>query len=217
MSISAVALVIGLAAADCANAQAVYVGPRAYEPILRPYEVMSIVRSAGLNPLTRPLRRGATYVVVAADRTGGRMRVVVDAFRGNILAAHSTMVMTPALGHPAPLSALPRHDAVPGAGTTAGGPLLPPPAPNARPASPHPAIASVQPTGPGRAKPLPLPRPRPGLAANDAPDKPTGSVPSVRAPPAGTATDTPPGDKPPAPAAAEPREVAPVGPNLPSE
>ena len=55
------------------------------EPALPPYEIMSIVRSTGLAPLTRPMRRGPYYVLVAVDRAGRQMRVVVDAQLGDIV------------------------------------------------------------------------------------------------------------------------------------
>ena len=90
-------LAFGVAGAGIANAQTVYVGPRvyysrAYEPGARiyagsllPFEVMRIVRSTGLAPVSRPMRRGAYYEVIAANRAGGQMRVVVDAFAGDIV------------------------------------------------------------------------------------------------------------------------------------
>jgi hypothetical protein len=53
--------------------------------VLPPYEIMSIVRSTGLAPLTRPMRRGPYYVLVAVDRAGRQMRVVVDAQLGDIV------------------------------------------------------------------------------------------------------------------------------------
>jgi len=62
-----------------------YMGPGPSEPALPAYEIMSIVRSTGLSPLTRPMRRGAYYVLVAVDRVGRQMRVVVDAQLGDIV------------------------------------------------------------------------------------------------------------------------------------
>jgi hypothetical protein len=59
-----------------------------YAPgVLPPYEIMTIVRSTGLRPLDRPLRRGPTYVLHAVGRRGGpELRVVVDARYGDILS-----------------------------------------------------------------------------------------------------------------------------------
>ena len=65
-----------------ANAQAIYFGPRVYDAGLPPHEIMRIVRSTGLAPLTRPARRGPYYVLLATNRSGGQMRVVVDAYAG---------------------------------------------------------------------------------------------------------------------------------------
>jgi hypothetical protein len=106
-AILAAALAFGVAGAGIANAQTVYVGPRvydsrAYEPggriydgSLLPFEVMRIVRSTGLAPLSRPMRRGAYYEVIAANRAGGQMRVVVDAFAGDIVKVNPIMAGGP--------------------------------------------------------------------------------------------------------------------------
>ncbi len=59
--------------------------------MLPPYEIMSIVRSTGLAPLTRPMRRGPYYVLVAVDRAGRQMRVVVDAQLGDIVNMRPAM------------------------------------------------------------------------------------------------------------------------------
>ena len=84
-------LALGLTGAGSADAQAIYYGPRVYDPgprvydpALPPYEIMRIVRSAGLAPLTRPTRRGSYYVVIAGTRSGGHMRVLVDAYAGEV-------------------------------------------------------------------------------------------------------------------------------------
>jgi hypothetical protein len=80
-------LVVGFGAAPSAQAQPIYVRPDIGVPGLPPYQVISIVRSAGLAPLTRPLRRGPTYVLLATDRRGRDLRVVVDAYAGDIVSA----------------------------------------------------------------------------------------------------------------------------------
>jgi hypothetical protein len=71
--------------------------------VLPPYEIMSIVRSTGLAPLTRPMRRGPYYVLVAVDRAGRQMRVVVDAQLGDIVnmrPATAAVSYGPELGRP---------------------------------------------------------------------------------------------------------------------
>src|SRR5947199_77406 len=75
-----------------ANAQAIYFGPRVYDAGLPPHEIMRIVRSTGLAPLTRPARRGPYYVLLATNRSGGQMRVVVDAYAGDIVRVNPMLV-----------------------------------------------------------------------------------------------------------------------------
>jgi hypothetical protein len=76
---------LGIGTVGSVGAQTVYAGPGLSDPALPPYEIMSIVRSTGLAPLTRPMRRGPYYVLVAVDRVGRQMRVVVDAQLGDIV------------------------------------------------------------------------------------------------------------------------------------
>jgi hypothetical protein len=95
LAICAALSLLGFGAAGTAVAQAVYAGSGyagpgyapsgPSDPVLPPYEIMSIVRSTGLAPLTRPMRRGPYYVLVAVDRAGRQMRVVVDAQLGDIV------------------------------------------------------------------------------------------------------------------------------------
>src|SRR5262249_47488429 len=88
-------IALGLCGAGAAQAQPYYYGygPSYYDQALPPYEIMRVVRSTGLLPLSRPMRRGPTYVVVATNRSGGQMRVVVDAFRGDILNVNPLVAM----------------------------------------------------------------------------------------------------------------------------
>jgi hypothetical protein len=183
---------LGLGAAGTARAQTIYVGPGLPDPALPPYEIMSIVRSTGLTPLTRPVRRGAYYVLVAVDRVGREMRVVVDAQLGDIVNLRPALAAgsyDPALGRPngppgfsaaAPdtgYSARPGGDLY-GARPSAENalpPTPPRPIPGARAANaPPPGVASPPPTRlavaePALPPPPPLPRPRPKLALNEAP------------------------------------------------
>jgi hypothetical protein len=65
-------------------------GPQAVRPpaagLVPPHEVLTIVRSTGLNPLERPARRGANYALRAVEPDGQQVRVVVDARSGEILS-----------------------------------------------------------------------------------------------------------------------------------
>jgi hypothetical protein len=56
------------------------------QAVLPPYEILTIVRSAGLDPLSRPARQGSTYALRAIDSYGEEVHVVVGAQRGQILS-----------------------------------------------------------------------------------------------------------------------------------
>jgi hypothetical protein len=129
LAICAVLGLLGLGAAGTAAAQAVYVGPGyagsgLSDPVLPPYEIMSIVRSTGLAPLTRPMRRGPYYVLVAVDRAGRQMRVVVDAHLGDIVnmrPAVAAATYGPEAGRPE----VGRPSGLPGAAGVPLGPTAP--------------------------------------------------------------------------------------------
>ena len=95
--------VLGVAGAETAAAQGLYYygpgpgyyGPRYYVPGLAPWRVARIVRSAGLQPLSAPARRGPIYEVVALDPEGRHMRVAVDAYRGAITSVRPVAVLRP--------------------------------------------------------------------------------------------------------------------------
>jgi hypothetical protein len=156
-------VLLGAGTAGTAGAQIVYPVAPASEAVLPPYEVMSIVRSTGLAPLARPMRRGPYYVLVAVDRVGRQMRVVVDARLGDIVN------LRPALASGSFGPELARANALPGAAPAAE----PAPPPIASVPNPRPPSAASQPLPPTHlavtepASPPPLPRPRPHLAASD--------------------------------------------------
>jgi hypothetical protein len=54
--------------------------------VLPPHEIITIVRSAGLNPVSRPTRRGMNYLLRAVDEGGQEVRVVVDGRIGEVIA-----------------------------------------------------------------------------------------------------------------------------------
>jgi hypothetical protein len=62
---------------------------------LPPYEVEAIVRSMGLRPIAPPLRRPRVYVVDAVDARGFRVRAIVHARRGDVLAVTPVYVAPP--------------------------------------------------------------------------------------------------------------------------
>ncbi|MEI8153910.1 MAG: hypothetical protein WCG92_20325 [Hyphomicrobiales bacterium] len=58
-----------------------------FEPgSLPPYEVLTIVRSTGLDPVGRPMRNGPNYVMHAIDNAYREVRVVISARSGEILS-----------------------------------------------------------------------------------------------------------------------------------
>jgi hypothetical protein len=116
---------------------------------LPPHEVLTIVRSAGFQPIGRPARDGDNYVLRAVDRYGQDVQVIVDAEDADILFVRR-------LG-----SVAPRYDrATP---TDFAGPRLghAPRYPDFFGNVPRPPRAVPGSRTPARAGP-PLPRPRPG-------------------------------------------------------
>jgi hypothetical protein len=187
-------LLLGFATAGTAGAQAVYTGSGRPDPVLPAYEIMSIVRSTGLAPLTRPMRRGPYYVLVAVDRVGRQMRVVVDAQLGDIVNLRPALAAgsyDPELARPnvSPGVAVPPPPNPSGAAAAygshpSGGNSPVPLPPGSIPNEPNPRAAAAPPPAPPPAAPPPtrvavaepalpppppLPRPRPKLALNEAP------------------------------------------------
>jgi hypothetical protein len=68
--------------------------------------VVAAVRSAGLAPATLPVKIGSTYVMHAVDKRGTKVRVVLAANTGEILAVHSAAAkqddVTKSLGNSRP-------------------------------------------------------------------------------------------------------------------
>ena len=54
-------------------------------PALPPYEVVTIVRSMGFDPASRPVLRGPVWVVRAFDNQNVLVRVAVDARTGRVV------------------------------------------------------------------------------------------------------------------------------------
>jgi hypothetical protein len=126
---------------------------------LSPYEASRIVRTAGFDPVTPPLREGPTYVLRAIDFRGVLMRVVVDA-RSGALRAVNRIVANPETYGPVGMLTMPEAGPVPygppefaSRETTPGDELATPPTP---------PVAAVDPVAvPLLSEPVPLPRPRP--------------------------------------------------------
>ncbi|MEA2976499.1 MAG: hypothetical protein QOF19_2019 [Alphaproteobacteria bacterium] len=76
---------------------------------LPPYEILTIVRSTGLEPLSQPLRRGSTYILRAIDGYGEEVRVMVDARGGEILSVQPVVPVAAPYGAPGPRYVDPRY------------------------------------------------------------------------------------------------------------
>jgi len=161
-------LALALGMITTANAQH-YVGPRMhevapriYDPGVPPSEVMAIVRSAGLAPLSRPVRRGGAYVLTAAGRGGSQVRVVVDAYEGDILRVSPLYAAGRDEGPRITYGRDSRFDG--------GVPPVPPRSvPNPRLSSAPPSVAPAPDAKPQQA---PLPRRRPSVATAAPPAEP---------------------------------------------
>ena len=168
-------LAVGLAASAQAQPIAPYYPGTAYPganypgamypgagPALPPYEIVTIVRSTGLEPLSRPLRQGPTYVLRAIDPAGQEMRVIANARTGRLLQ----VVPVPGARYVGPMTPPPYGRPIGRMVPDGNGPSsriagLPPGAQDAPVAAP-PLPRAVQ-AGP------PLPRPRPKVAAAEQP------------------------------------------------
>jgi hypothetical protein len=162
-----------------------YGGPRPYYAPgpyggegISPYEVAAIVRSANLQPISRPWRNGANFMVRATNARGEVVNVLIDAYRGRILRI--------ALAETAPIARVspdPRVDGTASEYDEDGNPLPPRPVPNAqRPAIEHNRTAAVTPVHPPMPRPRPADAPSPVVATKPAPDAP--AAPAAVTPPA---------------------------------
>jgi hypothetical protein len=137
---------------------------------LPPYEILAIVRSAGLDPVSRPARQGPVYVLRALNPAGQEVRVVVDAGMGRIVKIVAVAPTDP--GAFAPPASIPPGRAVPDSNApTTRSAALPSGIDDDTDFEPlHPGAPGILPT-PARtaAKPPPLPRARPKEAAVAAP------------------------------------------------
>jgi hypothetical protein len=201
-------LLLGLGAVGPAMAQSIYVAPNAALP---PYAVIRVVTLHGLTPLTRPVRRGPNYVLLATDRTGQEMQVTVDARLGDIVSLRQGTGGGPygpqiAVAPPAARASADPLTPAPNRGPRPAADLAPPPRPvpnppnprvganapnpNVAPTPPPPPAppasrpAAVEPPGlPPLPPPPPLPRPRPKLAAAQGPVEAPDAPPPVAAKP----------------------------------
>ena len=148
---------------------------------LPPYEMMAIVHSMGLRPISQPMRQGPTYVLRAIDRRGEERRVVVDARYGEVISAVPVVRPT---GYPdARIVRLPSRefddDEI---DVTQPSPYPPRVIPAPRLTPPAPRAAAVTPAQPPVQAQPPVPRPRPDLSQTAAVPAPavTSALPAAK-------------------------------------
>ncbi|HLN07701.1 MAG TPA: hypothetical protein VK281_01855 [Xanthobacteraceae bacterium] len=158
--------------------------------LLPPRRIDIVVRSAGLFPVAPPMRRGVNYIVRAIDRYGTPMRLVVDGYYGQILAAHRIASLYPR-GMPGPQfdpSADPR--VAPGDVAPGNRPYAPTgPRPGAAAPRNDAAVANVAPARPTATAPVPRAKPSPASSADvsaavkpgpeQSPARPSATTPAV--------------------------------------
>ena len=131
-------LAVGLTGSAPAMAQVGVAYPAAGLP---PYEVVALVRSAGLEPVSRPVRHGPAYVLQAVNKGGKEVRVVVDARTARIVRVVNLGPRTVAAPD---VPALPPPYARPPAGIAAADGY----GPNSRTAGLEPDVDPAAPYGP---------------------------------------------------------------------
>ncbi len=178
-------IAVSLVAAAPAFAQAVPVYPPAAS--FPSHEAVALVRSTGLEPVTRPVRNGPAYVLHAVNPAGREVRVIVDIrlkriarvvpLNPRVAAADVPPLPPPYARPPAGIATVPDGNGPAGrvAGLSAGADQDMPY--GADPAAPYGPVSgsNALPAAPGRTPSAgatatrsgapPLPRPRPKLAA----------------------------------------------------
>ncbi len=156
---------------------------------LPPHEIITIVRSTGLEPLSPAARRGSVYALRAVDPAGQEVRVIVDARLGRIVRVVPLAPRYAAPPMPPPYRRPPGRVAMVPDGYGPSSRMLPPAVDG-----PPENGAALLPMTPGHASPPrpavqaghpPLPRPRPKMAA-------TAESPAAESTASATAPATPP-------------------------
>ncbi len=167
-----------------------YYGPHRDDAGISRYEIMAIVRSANLQPVSRPWRAGANFAVQAVNARGQTVRVLIDAHRGRILNIAAVDMAPPS----ARMTPEPRIDGnAPNYGDDEMVPEPPRPVPNAKAPGSTNRTAAATPVHPPMPRPRPAYAPSPAAAVKPAPEAP--SAPAA-APPAAPQAETAPAPAP---------------------
>jgi hypothetical protein len=192
IALGAALLALGLTVSTASLAQPVLPFYRALAPELSPQQIVAIARASGLDPVSRPVRRGRAYTLRALDASGREVQVDIHARRGRILdvapVAERRYADIPPPGGRPPGLVPDGYDpdelsAAPGR-AEADNPPAAAPGPPAERSAPGRGIAVSPPALPSAAPP-PLPRPRPRVAATHSP--PPDPTPPAAPPPSSAA------------------------------
>lgn len=183
--------VLSFVGAGAASAEPWRLRPTVVGDLLPPYEIATIVRSAGLDPVSRPMLQGRRYVLRAIDPDGIDVRVLVDARFGEIVAVRPLgydrglaprVLAAPSYERGPRIVAVPRDE-----GWIEGDDIVPPrpprvvPAPGMNAPAPGPAPAPLASRAPeAGAVPMraPLPRARPAPVKSAKAAAPAASKPA---------------------------------------
>lgn len=166
---------------------------------LPPFEVMAIVRSAGMDPLHRPVWKGGYYVLRAVNPYGEEVRVIIDAREGRIVSIRPSGSQPLDVARPGPRGAYPVPDYDDdGEFYDEGGrrlvpPQLSPPVISAPRTKPQTRQAAIDPSS------LPLPRPKPAEAKALPADSQPGETRPANAKPEKSTTESASSEPPPKP------------------
>lgn len=128
--------------ANCASADPLQ---PSFDHALPPAKINTLVESMGLLPVGQPVRKGRTYVVLANNRLGRSVRIIVDARSGKVLAVQRVIAVIPPGTYPGrqPVDAASTRPYAPNQAGTAA---VRPPDVVARPPAPPPAKPDQKPT-----------------------------------------------------------------------
>jgi hypothetical protein len=90
---------IGVAIAAISLA-ALLPAPATAQAVLPAYEIVTIIRSMGLDPLGYPVRHGSRYVLRAVDDDGQEVSITVDARQGRVLSVRPLTPVAAPYGPP---------------------------------------------------------------------------------------------------------------------
>ena len=161
---AAAAMLVAGKSAPVAAQPVFYPGSHA---VLPPHEILTIVRSVGLEPLGRPLRSGETYGLRAVNPAGQVVQVVIHARLGRVLRV-TPAARAAGLIPPNPIPYPPPGAMVPDGYGPNSRIAAYPPEMSDNPFSERSSDSTAPPIRSAKPSPAPLPRARPSPLPRDA-------------------------------------------------